>query len=294
VTIPKYAPEPRECVLYSMIDDDEQDAYFRAYGRIIAADESTMHVLTRMLGSYDPGFDYSPWIAQTRREYIAAVVQGVNKQIAVADAFGADWVTTSPFKQRLLLRRGENPASVQALVRASVPQLSGASAPALARVAAEDEAVAALREATRESLHAMRSLPPAGQREEATELGRRLQARADALSKEMADDRRWKRNIPGALATAGGMAATAAVAIGPAGPTAAMMDLLAGASALFGAGAAIAGHRADRKAHRQNPAFALIMGDGLASPRLASRPGRQKLVPFISAVMNEANSHRSS
>jgi hypothetical protein len=76
----------------------------------------------------------------------------------------------------------------------------------------------------------MRSLPPAGQREEAAELGGRLQVRADALSKKMADDRRWKRNIPGAFAAAGGIAATAAVAIGPAGPTAAMMDLLTAAS----------------------------------------------------------------
>ena len=273
-------PTARECVLYSMIDDDEQDVYFRAYGRIIAAEESTRRVLTRMLGPYDSGFDYGPWIAQTRREYIASVVQGVNKQAAVADAFGAHWVTTSPFKQRLLMRRGEKPAGVQALIRASVPQLSGASARALARIAAEDEAVAALREAASESLHAMRSLPPAGQREEAAELGRRLQARADALSKKMADDRRWKRNIPGAFAAAGGIAATAAVAIGPAGPTAAMMDLLTAASALFSAGTAIVGHRADRKAHRQNSAFALIMADGLASPRPASQAQPPETCPF--------------
>lgn len=31
------------------------------------------------------------------------------------------------------------------------------------------------------------------------------------------------------------------------------MDLLSGASALFSAGVAVAGHRADRKANRQNP-----------------------------------------
>lgn len=76
-------PTARECLLYSMIDDDEQDVYFRAYGRIIAAEESTRHVLQRMLGPYDPGFDYGPWIAQTRREYIGHVVHGVNKQVAV-------------------------------------------------------------------------------------------------------------------------------------------------------------------------------------------------------------------
>jgi hypothetical protein len=47
-------PTARECLLYSMIDDDEQDVYFRAYGRIIAAEESTRHVLQRMLSPYDP------------------------------------------------------------------------------------------------------------------------------------------------------------------------------------------------------------------------------------------------
>jgi hypothetical protein len=31
---------------------------------------------------YDPGFDYRPWSAQTSREYIASVVDDVNKQVA--------------------------------------------------------------------------------------------------------------------------------------------------------------------------------------------------------------------
>ena len=81
---------------------------------------------------------------------MASIVQNVNTQVAVADALNADWVTTSPFKQRLLARRGAQVASPQAPIRANVPQLSGASAVALARVAAADETVAALREVTRE------------------------------------------------------------------------------------------------------------------------------------------------
>jgi len=67
-------PTARECVLYSAIDDDEQDVSFRAYPRIIAVDDASRHILQRMLGPYDPGFDYGPWIAQTRREHIASVV----------------------------------------------------------------------------------------------------------------------------------------------------------------------------------------------------------------------------
>ena len=278
-------PTARECLLYSMIDDDEQDVYFRAYGRIIAADETTRHVLQRMLSPYDPGFDYGPWIAQTRREYIEHVVHGVNKQVAVAGAFGADWVTTSPFKQRLLMRRGGKPASAQALIRADVPQLSGASARALARVAAEDEAVHALRETTGESLHAMRSLPTAGQREAAAELGRKLQSRADDLAKEISHARRWKLAAPGIAGAAGGIAATAAVAIGAAGPTAGTVDLLTGLGAMLVAGGGVLPYLADRAAHHREAAFALLIGDGLASPRQASRPSRQKPVPFISAIM---------
>jgi hypothetical protein len=40
---------------------------------------------------------------------------------------------------------------------------------------------------------------------------------------------------------------------------------------LFSAGVAVAGYRADRKANRQNPAFALVLGDGLASARPSKR-----------------------
>jgi hypothetical protein len=53
-------PTARECVLYSAIDDDEQDVSFRAYPRIIAVDDATRRILQRMLGPYDPEFDYGP------------------------------------------------------------------------------------------------------------------------------------------------------------------------------------------------------------------------------------------
>ena len=162
------------------------------------------------------GLDYGPWIDQTRREYIEHVVHGVNKQVAVAGAFGADWVTTSPFKQRLLMRRGGKPASAQALIRADVPQLSGASARALARVAAEDEAVHALRETHwRVVVKAMRSLLAcrnASVRRPRT--GRKLQAsRADDLAKEIFAYLPLETSAaPGIAGAAGGIAATAAVA----------------------------------------------------------------------------------
>jgi hypothetical protein len=286
-------PTARECILFSMIDDDQPNVYFRAYGRIIAADESTRRTLQRMLSPYDPAFDYGPWIAQSRREYIESVMFDVNKQLAIANAYGANWVTTSPFKQRLVMHRGGKPADAQALIQANVPQLSGASARALARVAAEDEAVEALRETARESLHAVRSLPPADQREAAAELGRKLQWRADVLAKEIARARRWKLVASTVAGAAGAIVSTTAVAIGATGPVE-TIDLLTGLGAMLGASVAPLAYRADRGDHRGNAAFALLLGDGLTSPRSAIRPSRQKLVPLISAVMTPTASTEPS
>jgi hypothetical protein len=209
----------------------------------------------------------------------------VNEQVAIAGALGASWVTTSPFRQRLLLRRGGRPAPAQALIRAGVPQLSGASAKALARVAAEDETVEALRQVTRESLHAMRDLPPASQREAAAELGRKLEAKAEALRKDMARTRRWKLAAPGVTAAAAGAATTAAVAIGTAGPMAGTIDLLTGLASALATSAAALPYLADRASQHANPAFALVIGDGLATPRTGSRPIRHKPVATITAVM---------
>lgn len=278
-------PTARECVLYSAIDDDEQDLPFYMYAPIIATDGETRRVTGRVLAPYDPAFDYGPWIAQTRGEAIAYIVHSVNKQVAIAGALGASWVTTSPFRQRLLLRSGGRAAPAQALIRAGVPQLSGASARALARVAAEDETVEALRQVTRESLHAMRDLPPASQREAAAELGRKLETRAESLRKDMARTRRWKLTAPGVTAAAAGAATTAAVAIGTAGPMTGTIDLLTGLASALATSAAALPYLADRASQHANPAFALVIGDGLATPRTGSRPIRHKPVATITAVM---------
>jgi hypothetical protein len=54
---------------------------------------------------------------------------------------------------------------------------------------------------------------------------------------------------------------------------------------MLAAGGGVFPYLADRAAHHREAAFALLIGDGLASPRQASRPSRQKPVPFISAIM---------
>jgi hypothetical protein len=108
----------------------------------------------------------------------------------------------------------------------------------------------------------MRTLSPADQCAGAAEFGRVLQARSSELRRDMARTRRWKRDVPGALAAASGTAALASVAIGVAGPAAAALDVCAGFSNLFALGSTVVPYRADRAAHRVNPAFALLIGDG--------------------------------
>ena len=265
-------PTGRECLLFSAVDDDEEIAAFYMWAPILSTDGDG-HTTGRLFGPYRPDEDYGPWITQSRRETVTTLIHGVSRNVAIADAFGADWVTISPFKQRLLQRRGNELLGPQALIRADVPQLSAASAVALAKVAAEDEAVEALREMTRHALHAMRTLSPADQREGSAELGRELQARARELRREMASARRWKRDMPLGLSTASGAAAVASVAIGATGPAAGLISLCAGLAGLFGVGAAVGPYRADRAANRANPAFALLIGDGLVQPR--SAPGEQ-------------------
>jgi hypothetical protein len=259
-------PTARECLLFSAIDDDAEIAALSIWAPPSGKQRMGRPTM-QMFGPYRSDADYGPWIAESRRETATSLIYNVNENVAIADAFGADWVTTSPFRQRLLERRGGPLSGTQALIRADLPQLSAASAVALARVAAEDEAVEALREMTREALYAMRTLSPADQREEAAELGRRLRARSTELRRDMIRSRRWKRDIPAALSVASGASALASVAIGAAGPSAGLVDLCAGLAGIFAVTSGVAPYRADRAAHRANPAFVLLNGDGLVRPR---------------------------
>jgi len=207
----------------------------------------------------------------------------MNEQVAIAGAFGAGWVTTSRSAKDCSCAAVVAVSRLRPLIRAGVPQLSGASVKALARVAAEDEAVEALRQVARESLHACgaSSCRPAGR---GAGLGRKLQATAEALRKDMSRARRWKLNAPGITAAAAGAATTAAVAIGTAGPMARTIDLFTGLTSALATGAATLPYLADRASQHADPAFALVIGDGLAIPRTGSRPIRHKPVATITAM----------
>lgn len=101
----------------------------------------------------------------------------------------------------------------------------------------------------------------------------------------MARTRRWKLTAPGVTAAAAGIATTAAVSISTAGPMAGTIDLITGLASALAASAATLPYLADRASQQAIPAFALVIGDGLATPRPCIRPVRHKPVATITAVM---------
>jgi len=261
-------PTGATALLFTLLDDDQGIVEFFLHARTVGLDHEKQMSLHRILGPYDPGFEYGPWIAQCRRQATATVIQEVNLELMMADAFGASWVTLSPFRAKLLERRSEGQADAQALAWADVPHLERASALSLARVAADDVAVTALRERTRQAFAAMRHATPQERREQAADLAAELRYAAERLRRDMDRERRWKLAVPAGLSLA-------AIGIG-----AATGGLLTGG--VVGALVAAAGLsplRGERLARNEDPAFALVLGKGLVEPRpTKSHPrGRHEL-----------------
>jgi hypothetical protein len=143
-------PTAREVLLGTMRDDLSEWPIIRMYGRI--ADETSESNMPdgfsgRMLERYDSSYDYGPWIEQVKNDAVSAYVQETNSGLVVADLFGGSYVTRSPFRARLLKLKdmGDDGGPAQAALWTSVPLLGTVDPMVLARVAAEDDAVDALR-----------------------------------------------------------------------------------------------------------------------------------------------------
>jgi hypothetical protein len=255
-------PTAKSALLFSVLDDDEESVNFFLHGRFVAFDEENQTTVSRILAPHDPAFDYGPWIAQCRRQTTAGILQEANLELAMAEGFGASWVTLSPFRAKLLEHRSTQQAEAQDLVWADVPHLERASALSLAKVAADDVVVGALRERTREAFAEMRHTPPAERRERAADLAASLKYAAGKLRRDMDREKRWKVAVPTGLSIA-------AIGIGSAagGPAGGVIGALVAAAGL-------APLRAERLARHEDPAFALVLGDGLVEPRpTTSHPG---------------------
>jgi len=238
-------PTAREVLFVNARDDLRHDAmYF--YGRIDSQPKPGTFTSTS-LGEYDPEHDYSPWITHTRRQTAAKLIQEVNRNLAFAQALGAQFVTHSVFEGRLLQRKGRPAAAPAPLLHAEVPVLPEASPDVLARLAEEDEAVAALRSVVRRSFREVRPNDESASSTAAERLVEELADAARRLEERIRHDRRWRIGGP-AILGAGAIALGAATG-GPLGAAAGVLGTLAGLS----------GSVADRAAYRQDPGFALVL-----------------------------------
>ncbi len=202
---------------------------------------------SKSLQNYDPSRDYSAWIEQSRQKTAVGFLQDMNRQLAIAQALGADFLAGSPFQGRLLRRKAHPTASAEALLWADVPILLGSSPTALARVAAEDEAVAALRAVVRRAFRVARSEDSAVRLGAAAGLVEDLDEQAERLRRSIERDRAWKLTVP--LVLGASSIAIGSVLFGPVSVPPAVLSTLGSLSPYI----------ADMKTRKENPGYALLL-----------------------------------
>ena len=195
------------------------------------------------LHGYDETFDYQPWLDQCRRQTAAALIQQINKELGIAELFGASFVTRAPFRARLLHRRGNKIEPASALVWTDVPLLPKLRAADLVAISRTDETVEALRSEVR---RAFRCVESELSHEAAVGLVEDLARATAQLERRISTERAWGLVLPtGAVIGSAAIAASAGV------------DALAGA-AVGGIGG-VAPYVSAIKARRSSPAFAFIL-----------------------------------
>jgi len=154
-------PTAREALIVAVKDELTMGGIrFFLHGHIDrdSLDPNTHAFEISYLSPYRPGFDYAPWIAQSRGKVVADLLQETNRAIAVSGTFGGAPVTRVPFRARLLRHKGAAVNASSALVWADVPWLPDASPDLLAAISQEAEAVEALRARSRRAFaHANQS-----------------------------------------------------------------------------------------------------------------------------------------
>lgn len=210
------------------------------------------------LHPYDPEFDYGPWIAQCRRQTAAKLIQDMNRELAIAAAFGGRFVTRAPFRARLLQRRGRGIDPPAATVWVDVPLLPELQPKDLAAIVRTEDAVAALRHEMRRTFRRVDANDAAHAYETAVDLVEDLEHATDELEAQIRNDRKWSAVI-GSAGLGSGSVALAATQ-GPWGL----------ASQFLGAAAGVASYVGKVKERKRQAAFAFVM----ARRRLARRERR--------------------
>jgi hypothetical protein len=204
-------PTAREAAFVHVIDDYPHDNWFYLHSPIepVAdgqADDQPLLVHSRLLNHYDPDFDYGPWLATVRRQAIAQLTKLLDIDLGVSAAFGADLLTSSPFRARALRRlRGTLPHSsgydISGAAWAEVPWLPDAPADLLLKIANSEQRVEELRRATATALRTVESGDIAGGACAITNAAADLRAAASRLSYDLRRQRSLDLALPAGIAT---------------------------------------------------------------------------------------------
>jgi SEC-C motif len=229
-------PTAREAAFVHVVDDYAQDGWFYLLNRVVpctAEDGSgTVESTGRLLNRYDPAEDYAPWLSTVRRQAVAELTKRLDTDLVVAEALGADLVTSSPFRARALRRRAGYPQpsgdyNVSGAVWADVPWLPDAPPELLIKIASSDPRVEDLRRATSAALRTAAD----------DDLASAAQAIADAAAELRAAGQRLGAGLRSQTlvngAVSAGLSVGSVLVGGTVGAPLAASGVLAGAAALL-------------------------------------------------------------
>lgn len=179
-------------------------------------------------------------------------MQEVVRETTVSDAVGSTYVTNSLFRARLLDRLGRS-TGFGAALWADMPSLPDGDPTLIARSAAEDNSVEALRRTVGRTFHAVEAASGAAQVAAVRDLVGEIEESTHELEAAIRSGRRWDRVQAGA---AGGAVALGGVAGGLLG---------AAGAALAGVGLLSAAGRRE-EAHRRTDAYVFWLAEGSLRP----------------------------
>lgn len=204
-------PTAREAAFVHVVDDYRHDdlIYLHGVEDPANADQATGGTLPSrgsLLGHYEPGFDYRPWLATVRRQAVAQLTKSLDADLAVSTAYGADLFTSSPFRARALRHLRGTPSSasthdISGAAWADVPWLPNAPASVLMQIASSEPRVEELRRATATALRAVESGDVAGGARAVTEVAADLKAAASRLRRDLLRSRSLDLALPTGVAT---------------------------------------------------------------------------------------------
>ncbi|WP_181549298.1 SEC-C domain-containing protein [Micromonospora noduli] len=248
-------PTAREAMFISAIDDFDSQQMWLLSRRAVLNEQSDGRVAftAGLLGAYDPAHDYEPWKQQNLDKAVGEYLRHANERLIAGRVFAADYLTTSPFRARLLARKGALPDQpIHSAIWADIPILPGADPATLARAAAEEEAVEDLRQKVRNALRGARDLGTGA--DALTGLGDELAYASRKLQHAVRTERRWKVIAPG-------LAGLGAIALGAAGGTAAIVG------GVLSAVGGLLPNLADRAARRREAAYLFYLANRTPRPR---------------------------